>query len=94
MRPIEWQSTSYPILYVSICDLFVSTAIRHKLRYAIPEDSSTCVRKETFFVLCDEWTMSKFIMFVGHNRPQVVTCLFIYRHIFYAFPQGMSQFYQ
>jgi len=33
-------------------------------------------------------------MFVGHNRPQVVTCLFIYRHIFYAFPQGMSQFYQ
>jgi len=44
---IEWRSTSYPTLYVSSYDLFLSTGIRHKLRYATPEDSSTCVRKET-----------------------------------------------
>jgi hypothetical protein len=48
VRPIEWQSTSYSTLHVSSCDLFLSTGIRHKLRYAIPEDSGTCVRKETF----------------------------------------------
>jgi hypothetical protein len=94
VRPIEWQSTSYHTFYVSSCDLFLSTGIRHKLRHIIPEDSSTCVRKETSFVLYDERNMSKFIMFMRHNRPQVVTCLLIYRHNFYAFPQGMSQFYQ
>ena len=38
--------------------------------------------------------MFKFIMFVGHNRPQVVTCLSVHISplLFYAFPQGMSQF--
>ena len=66
MRPIKWQSTSYPRMYVGSCDLFLSTGIRGNLRYAaVPQGSSNCVRKETILYFLMSGTCLNLLCLLG-----------------------------